>query len=143
APVIGQGTGATYTPVTQSMAANYDPMGTATNVPTWATTQSFAGILPFPSGVAPPATGPPANYQWKIPFNSPSTAKYYWFCLRRPANPFAPVSATNPMRVVDAMRFPYVDGTGTTRANDNNGNPCTQGPYPTVYSAQRLQPYRG
>ena len=37
--------------------------------------------------------------------------KYYWVCLRRPANPFAPVSAANPMRVVDAMRFPYIDGT--------------------------------
>ena len=57
--------------------------------------------------------------------------KYYWVCLRRPANPFAPVSAANPMLVVDAMRFPYIDGTVTGSTVN------------TVYSAQRFQPYRG
>ena len=29
-----------------------------------------------------------------------------------PRQSFAPVSATNPMCVVDSMRFPYIDGTG-------------------------------
>ena len=50
---------------------------------------------------------------------------YYWICLRRPANPFAPPqpdislvdanghSTYNPMVVVDAMRFPYIEGGGT------------------------------
>ena len=37
----------------------------------------------------------------------------FWVCLRRPANPFAPVSAANPMIVVDAMRFPVIEGGGT------------------------------
>ena len=42
--------------------------------------------------------------------------QYYWICLRRPANPFAPpqadisLSTYNPMVVVDAMRFPYTEG---------------------------------
>ena len=57
--------------------------------------------------------------------------KYYWVCLRRPANPFARVTADNPMLVVDAMRFPYIDGTVTGSTVN------------TVYSAQRFQPYRG
>ena len=35
------------------------------------------------------------------------------------------------MLVVDAMRFPYIDGTGTGSTVN------------TVYSAQRFQPYRG
>ena len=44
------------------------------------------------------------------------TMQYYWLCLRRPANPFAPpqadisLSTYNPMVVVDAMRFPYTEG---------------------------------
>ena len=47
------------------------------------------------------------------------TMQYYWLCLRRPANPFAPPQADishvdgtayNPMVVVDAMRFPYTEG---------------------------------
>ena len=37
--------------------------------------------------------------------------QYYWVCLRRPANLFAPVSLNNPMVVVDSMRFPMVDAT--------------------------------
>src|SRR5207249_6746009 len=64
----------------------------------------------------------------------------YWVCLRRPANPFAPVSLDNPMCVVDSMRFPYIEGTGGTIATDNT---YTSGPYNTIYSVQRLQPYRG
>ena len=47
--------------------------------------------------------------------------EYYWLCLRRPADPFAPpqpdislVDANgqtyNPMVVVDTMRFPYTRG---------------------------------
>ena len=52
--------------------------------------------------------------------------KYYWVCLRRPANPFAPVSAANPMLVVDAMRFPYIDGTAPLTGQ----GPGAAGPQP-------------
>ena len=74
--------------------------------------------------------------------------KYYWVCLRRPANPFASVSATNPMLVVDAMRFPYIDGTAPLTGQGPKGGPSevpnlTAKQVNTVYSAQRFQPYRG
>ena len=74
--------------------------------------------------------------------------KYYWVCLRRPANPFAPVSAANPMLVVDAMRFPYIDGTAPLTGQGPTGGPATvpnltAPQVNTVYSAQRFQPYRG
>ena len=47
-------------------------------------------------------------------------APYYWVCLRRPANLFAPVSPTNPMVVVDSVRFPYIDGTGPLTTDDDH-----------------------
>src|SRR5208337_5251119 len=55
-------------------------------------------------------------------------------------NPFAPVTSANPMIVVDAMRFPYIEGQGTAVV----GNPdvVTQGTN-QIYSYQRLQPFRG
>ena len=52
------------------------------------------------------------------------------------------------MRVVDAMRFPYIDGTAPLTGQGPKGGP-TQVPDPTapqtntVYSAQRFQPFRG
>ncbi len=66
-------------------------------------------------------------------------SRYYWVYLRRPANPFD--TSTTPttnynreMVVVDAMRFPYIDaGSTTTGVNPTN----------EMYSARRLQPYRG
>src|SRR5262249_16949740 len=93
---------------------------------------------------------PPSTYQAKLPTVSAGSrqTKYYWICLRRPANPFAPVSAANPMLVVDAMRFPYIDGTAPLTLPGPQGGPQTV-PDPnapqvnTVYSAQRFQPYRG
>jgi len=117
----------------QYLSPAADPFnGPATKI-TW-----YPGVLP--GVVADPGTSTwsaPPNYQSKLPTlptliaGSQQTTKYYWVCLRRPANPFAPVSAANPMLVVDAMRFPYIDGTVT----GSTGN--------TVYSAQRFQPYRG
>jgi hypothetical protein len=78
---------------------------------------------------------------------------YFWVCLRRPANPFAPVSATNPMVVVDSARFPYVESTGTLTVAGPTGGPAmvpaASGASPTsstsnaAYSVQRFQPYRG
>ena len=59
-----------------------------------------------------------ATMPGKIPLLTPGSGamQYYWICLRRPANPFAPpwpdISSPNynPMVVVDAMRFPYTEG---------------------------------
>ncbi len=72
---------------------------------------------------------------------------YYWVCLRRPANLFAPVSATNPMVVVDSMRFPYLDGTGLLGAPPAGVTTPPSVPSLTAinapYSVQRYQPFRG
>ncbi len=127
----------TWTPsLVQYLSPSADPFnGPATPKITW-----YPGVLP--GVVADPGTStwsaPPIyQYQSKLPTlptliaGSQQTTKYYWVCLRRPANPFAPVSAANPMLVVDAMRFPYIYGTVT----GSTGN--------MVYSAQRFQPYRG
>jgi hypothetical protein len=89
----------------------------------------------------------PSNYQPKLP---PPPAQgavtYYWVCLRRPANPFAGVSPSNPMVVVDAMRFPYIEGTGPLTLPGPLGGPAKV-PDPTqaktIYSVQRYQPDRG
>ena len=137
----------------------------------------YRGVIP---GLVPPAsagnTNPsttmplPPNYSTKLPTMSTATGQiapsspsstnasgYYWVCLRRPANLFAPVSITNPMVVVDSMRFSYLDGTGKLVANSGGAganppqvpsianNPgfsgATVANYP--YSSQRYQPFRG
>src|SRR5262249_46380590 len=58
------------------------------------------------------------------------------------------VSATNPMCVIDAMRFPFIDGSPPAiNANWNydttNNQWIASGTVNSIYSAQRLQPYRG
>ena len=71
---------------------------------------------------------------------------YYWVYLRRPANPFdtAQLTVDRPNRemvVVDAMRFPYID---SGNAVVGNTPPVVTTTAPNdMYSAQRLQPYRG
>jgi hypothetical protein len=125
----------------QYLSAAADPFnGTATPTFTW-----YPGVLP---GVA--AGSPPSTYQAKLPTLTAGTqqTKYYWVCLRRPANPFAPVSAANPMLVVDALRFPYIDGSAPLSGQGPTGGPptvpnLTGSTVNTVYSAQRFQPYRG
>jgi len=97
-----------------------------------------------PPGVLPPptynGTSPSAYPNKLLSGNGPGPGTGYgamcWACLRRPANPFAPVTQKNPMVVVDAMRFPFIEGGG------NPGNPPTQGPN-CIFSYQRLQPFRG
>ena len=86
----------------------------------------YQGVLPgvvaapVPGNPNPSTTTLPANTVTKVPAFTlgkgmgPWPPKYYWVCLRRPANPFAPVSLNNPMVVVDSMRFPYFDGTANT-----------------------------
>ena len=147
-----------YPALTQTLLSPYDPMPPAT------TTYNAQGVgstvvsnppptINWRAGILPNGgnSGQPSNYAWDIPplglpsqtTSSPGNAKFYWVCLRRPANPFAPVSATNPMCVVDSMRFPYIDGTASTWKQDSTGNWYVYGSANTIYSAQRLQPYRG
>ena len=114
------------------------------------TTAASTNPLPAAGGVLPPATPggtPPAGYPLKLPSYVPNppkggggNAQFYWICLRRPANPFAPVTASNPMIVVDCMRFPYIEGqgTGTIGSPDTATTGTNQ-----LYSYQRLQPFRG
>ncbi|MGP0070210.1 MAG: hypothetical protein ACLQGP_42250 [Isosphaeraceae bacterium] len=139
-------------PVTQFLTSTYDPLnpGSAPPTPTYR-----AGILPAPSTTT--QFSQITNYTWDIPYlgnvsgsGGPPTgaypSAYYWVCLRRPANPFAPVSAANPMCVVDSMRFPYIDGSGTWSTSTDTSNwyyMVGGSKAPTIYSAQRLQPYRG
>ena len=84
-----------------------------------------------------------------VPTLTTNGSAYYWLCLRRPASalPSAslPVSLTgvkqpNPMVVVDAMRFPYMEAGGTGAV----GTPDTvKSGTNALYSWQRMQPYRG
>ena len=139
--------------VSATLSGAYDPL-------------SATAPLPLPSNVVPPGyiqnlvsvPGPAQTAQpvttksgttmptSKITAITPGSGamQYYWICLRRPANPFAPpwpdISSPNynPMVVVDAMRFPYTDG-------------GVKGPPPgtlptsakTIISCQRCQPFRG
>ena len=71
-----------------------------------------------------------------VPQIAPKQMMYYWICLRRPANPFAPPqpdptvvdasghSTYNPMIVVDALRFPYIEGGGTAGPHATLGTNC-------------------
>ena len=73
---------------------------TSTLNPSYIDQAAAANYATTAAGAMPLRDGPPATY--------PMPGSYYWVCLRRPANLFAPVSITNPMVVVDSMRFPYI-----------------------------------
>src|SRR5262249_28336375 len=73
--------------------------------------------------------------------------------LRRPASaattpasgsyPSTGNTGANPMIVVDAMRFPYIEA-GTSGMTDTmNNDTVTPAPPHAIYSCQRMQPYRG
>jgi hypothetical protein len=155
-PVVGA-TGVSPSPVMQSLNPAFDPM-----TPKAAATLPFPlypGVLPGILGTDPTGdnqvTAPPLNYKLTVPPPVATAAgqrgtSFIWVCLRRPANLFAPVSAYNPMLVVDAMRVPYVDGTGSVTQNPTitvNGQmaavQAVNTNFNTIYSAQRFQPYRG
>jgi len=111
---------------TYTLSPNWDPVNTG--VPTSAVPQGVLAGATYGTWLT--------GYPQKIPFGvAPTTgsAQFYWVCLRRPANPFAGVSAQNPMIVVDAMRFPFIESGGTTSNVGKN----------YIYSYQRLQPFRG
>jgi large repetitive protein len=164
--------------LTQTLLTTRDPFNASSAAaPPTSPIPIYEGTLPvqtMSSLVTPTAAVPnpsttmfPINYQPTIPtfpITSASadttTPLYYWACLRRPANPFAPVSAANPMVVVDSMRFPYIEATakitGKTMSASGvavpdtppalattTGGVATPGNADVAYSAQRFQPYRG
>ena len=120
---------------TQTLVSTYDPADQT--APPAGGTAVPAGVIPGASGAVSTATA----YPPKLPQPTAAGSKYYWACLRRPANPFMPVSVTNPMVVVDSMRFAYTEGggTGTTTGMVDTVTIGTN----ALYSTQRLQPYRG
>lgn len=76
----------------------------------------------------------------------PTGQQYYWVYLRRPATVTKPVQPDpaqpdyNPLVVVDSMRFPYIVSDGTPPVMmGGSPNPGAQ----RLWSAQRLQPFRG
>ncbi len=101
------------------------------------------GAVTFPINDAtfPPVFGLPVPAADTVPgtFMSGQTV-WIWLYLRRPANPFdTRPYAYREMITVDAIRIPFTYAAavaGTTAAGPNTGPP-------TVYSVQRLQPYRG
>lgn len=64
--------------------------------------------------------------------------RYFWLYLRRPADP---ADLTSPKVVVDSIRFPYMVSNGTSDANPMQ--PKITQSTTRLYSAQRIQPYRG
>ncbi len=158
-------------------AYSMDPMAVVTGATAVPSPISlYAGVLPpqsmtFPTTSTVPnpslTTPLPPNYKTTVPVTSTTgttgggggggatatAGSYYWVCLRRPANLFAPVSATNPMVVVDSLRFPMVDatapGTAVTSADGAVSVPVAAntlvpaGTGNVAFSAQRYQPYRG
>ncbi|WP_152053269.1 hypothetical protein [Tautonia marina] len=71
--------------------------------------------------------------------------RYFWLYLRRPANPLLPPDpSTNPMVVVDSIRFPFgaSEGEGQVNTASNEDEEVTPADHP-IYSIQRPQPFRG
>ena len=101
------------------------------------------------------APRPQINIQLPPTFVVPVAAKnqgvFYWVYLRRPANPFDTDYPTQrrpnkEMVVVDALRFPVIsasDATFTNAPSPTAAPPSVTKSVNTIYSAQRLQPYRG
>ncbi len=109
------------------------------------------GVAAFPINDAtfPPVFGLPVPAADTVPgtFMSGQTV-WIWVYLRRPANPFdTRPYAYREMITVDAIRIPFtyaapVAGTAVPLPGAAVSGPNTTAP-PTVYSVQRLQPYRG
>jgi len=121
----------------QTLKPEFDPLAQAT--------PAAPPTITLPEGVLPMVDGAPATTYPAQRIAAPAlgTAEYKWVCLRRPVNPFAPVSADNPMVVVDSMRFHFIEGTGKDTIDTDDGpvpNPDTAN---RIYSTQRYQPYRG
>ncbi|WP_337173834.1 hypothetical protein [Paludisphaera sp.] len=166
-------------PDTAGLVGDHEhPAGAAAPAPSWSSLPAFSGGTPsgtlyslkrtydpfntaaIPPGLDIPVGARPRNLDGTpvatftpVPIpRAPDAGAYYWVHLRRPANPMRPVSADNPMVVVDSMRFPYVDvgGSGLTTATPSpSGDPLRVDNVTRaaesfrVYSYQRMQPYRG
>ncbi len=107
------------------------------------TTASVLGSTVEQNPVANPTLDVQLPTSFVFPTPPTGSGTYYWVYLRRPANPFdtAPPDQVRPnkeMVVVDAMRFPVVDA-GTAGGTP----PAVTASTGQVYSAERLQPYRG
>jgi len=120
---------------TNVVAPGYSP-NLASIIISPTTQQPVAGpVVPGKNNTVPPT----------VPQIASNGMLYYWICLRRPANPFAAPQPDvtqpnyNPMVVVDALRFPYIEGGGTYSATSGT---VTQGTN-VLFSSQRCQPYRG
>ena len=125
----------------QTIKPNMDPVAPVTGAGlTTSQIPIYQGVLPGVTAAPTPTipnpnitTSLPPNYTTVLPSMAatgpyPALGSYYWVCLRRPANLFAPVSANNPMVVVDATRFPYIDG--TAKLGSGRPPPLTAPPEP-------------
>lgn len=79
----------------------------------------------------------------KQQLTSPGDGRYLWVYLRRPANPMDVPSPNNPMVVVDSIRFPYIEGTGTLTDQGMGNFTYDANSGSDLYSVGRRQPYRG
>ncbi|QDV35898.1 hypothetical protein [Tautonia plasticadhaerens] len=68
---------------------------------------------------------------------------YHWLYLRRPANPLLPPDPnTNPLVVVDSIRFPFSASDG--RGQESSGTAVVlNSPTQPIYAIERPQPFRG
>ena len=121
---------------TYTLNSSWDPVSSP--APTGSVLPPAGGVLPTPVGGTVPLTYPKKiSTAPSFPGRGTGNGAMFWVCLRRPANPFAPVTAANPMIVVDAMRFPVIEGGGTA------GSPPSLTNANQIFSYQRLQPFRG
>jgi hypothetical protein len=136
-------------PVTQSLQSSFDPTS-GTAPPGTPPTTLAPGYYKDPDNTTLLIGKPNNTYPTtKLPTPLSGKAASYWICLRRPANPFTSPNPTgipaptdtvsNPMVVVDCMRFQLVEGGGT---GDTNGKVIKVGTN-FLYSTQRTQPLRG
>ncbi len=97
-------------------------------------------------------TAPSGVYTIPTPAAGSGLDTYYWLCLRRPASALplntglasldtTTANAPNPMVVVDAMRFAFIEGGGKGTVGTSSDT-AVQGTN-ILYSWQRMQPFRG
>jgi len=138
-----------YPTATAYLSTAYDPftgtMGGSTTVPTGVVPPGYCPNLQSIAVAPAQVTGQPNTMPPNITplVGGSGSMQYYWVCLRRPANVFAPpqpdptqvdpvtkLSTYNPMIVVDTMRFPYIEAGPAPGTNQ-------------IFSSQRCQPFRG
>ena len=140
---------------------NYNPTPVKAEVGTPTVAQQLQPNVdwfnPPSSGATPQPVGPNQSTTTistvPTPAEGSGTDTYYWLCLRRPASALplntatpsldgAAFPAANPMVVVDAMRFAFIEAGGKGTINTSGNDTATQGTS-VLYSWQRMQPFRG